>query len=173
MSAPRIRPYATGDAEALCDAVLESRERLAQWMDWAHPAYALADSRTWVEASVQKFAAGSEYNFVIEAQSGRFLGGCGLNDLVADSPRANLGYWVRDSSARVGVATAAARELAHWAWANTKLVRLEVLVVVGNVASLRVAEKLGAQREGVLRRRVAARGALHDAVMHSLIRPGC
>lgn len=173
MSAQRIRPYAVGDAEALCAAVLESREQISRWMDWAHPAYSIADSRTWVAASVEKFASGTELNFVIESDSDRFLGGCGLNDLAPDGLRANLGYWVRSSSARGGVATEAARQLAAWAWKNTKLVRLEVLVAVGNEASLRVAEKLGAQREGVLRRRVSAGGALHDAVMHSLIRSDC
>ncbi|MBM4381919.1 MAG: GNAT family N-acetyltransferase [Deltaproteobacteria bacterium] len=173
MSAVRIRPYSLGDAEALCDAVLESRAQLSQWMDWAHPAYSIADSRPWVEASVEKFAAGTELNFVIESDAGRFLGGCGLNDFTPGGPRANLGYWVRSSATRGGVASAAARRLAAWAWESTNLVRLEVLVAVGNLASLRVAEKIGAQREGVLRKRVAAHGTLHDAVMHSLIRPAC
>ena len=167
----RIRPYESRDAGALFEAVVESRAELSRWMDWAHPAYALSDSRAWIEAAIAKFAAGREFDFVIE-RAGRFTGGCGLNDVAEGNHRANLGYWVRTSAARSGVASAAAEELARWAWANTELSRLEVVVDVDNAASLRVAEKVGAVREGVLRRRIRTHGVLRDAVMHALLRPG-
>jgi RimJ/RimL family protein N-acetyltransferase len=58
----------------------------------------------------------------------------------------------------------------NWAFESTELVRLEIVVATGNTASHRVAEKVGAIREGVLRRRLLLHGHPHDATMFSLIR---
>ena len=68
-----------------------------------------------------------------------------------------------------GFAGQAARLVAQFAMEHLGLVRVEIVVAVGNQASLRVAEKLTATREGVLRNRILIRGTPHDAVMHSLI----
>ncbi len=42
-------------------------------------------------------------------------------------------------------------------------------MAVGNRPSLRVAEKVGAKREGTLRNRILVRDRTYDAVMHSLV----
>ncbi|HEX9142703.1 MAG TPA: GNAT family protein, partial [Candidatus Binatia bacterium] len=102
----------------------------------------------------------------------RFLGGCGLNQIEEENHRANLGYWVRSSAIGRGVATAAVRQLVQWAFNNTSLVRLEVVVSTQNAASLRVAEKSGASSEGVLKKRLLLHGIWHDAVMLSFVRVG-
>jgi RimJ/RimL family protein N-acetyltransferase len=48
------------------------------------------------------------------------------------------------------------------------LLRAEIVVAVGNTASLRAAEKSGARREGVLRNRITVGEKIFDAVMFSL-----
>jgi RimJ/RimL family protein N-acetyltransferase len=83
---------------------------------------------------------------------------------------ANLGYWVRTSATRQGVATEAVRQVAEFAFGNTDLVRLEIVCAVGNDASQRVAERAGAAREGALRHRLLLHGQPVDAVMYSLVR---
>jgi RimJ/RimL family protein N-acetyltransferase len=83
---------------------------------------------------------------------------------------ANLGYWVRTSAMGQGVAPAAVRLVADEVFRETDLVRLEIVCAVGNVRSQRVAEKVGAMREGVLRRRLVIPGGCSDAVMYSLVR---
>ena len=82
---------------------------------------------------------------------------------------ANLGYWVRSSRVGQGVATAATRLAAQFGFEELKFTRIEIVAATGNVGSLRVAEKAGARREGVLRNRLMLGGKLHDAVMHSLV----
>ena len=83
---------------------------------------------------------------------------------------ANLGYWVRSSAASKGVATAATKLTRDWGFANTDLVRIEILVATGNIASRRVAEKSGALYEGTLRSRLTVHGTRHDAAMYSFVR---
>ena len=113
---------------------------------------------------------GKEYAFaIVQAQDGQFLGGCGLNQINRVNRFANLGYWVRTSQAGHGVATVAARLLAQFGFGELKLSRLELVIDVDNQASQRVAEKLGAFREGVLRQRLSVHNQARDAVMYSLI----
>jgi RimJ/RimL family protein N-acetyltransferase len=49
--------------------------------------------------------------------------------------------------------------------------RVEIVAAVGNLASQRVAEKVGAIREGCARNRCRAAGVQHDAFVYSVI-PG-
>ena len=70
-----------------------------------------------------------------------------------------------------GVAPQAVRQLRDWAFGHTSLVRLEIVVAVGNTRSARVAEKAGAQFEGVLRSRIRLHGFIHDARMYALTLP--
>src|SRR5262245_13471861 len=139
-------------------------------MPWCHSAYAIEDSRSWLSIQVPAFEQKTAFEFAIVAADGRYLGGCGLNQLDAINRRANLGYWVRSAATRQGVATAAVRALRDWAFGATDLVRLEIVVASGNTASHRVAEKAGAVREGVLLRRLLLHGRFHDATMFSLTR---
>lgn len=115
------------------------------------------------------FDAREHFEFVITDPDDTILGGCGINHIDASNRRANVGYWVRSSAVGRGICTAAIRLLIAWAGANTELKRLEILVAVENAASQRVAEKVGAVREGVLRSRLLLHGAFHDAVSFSVI----
>src|SRR4030043_248483 len=94
-----------------------------------------------------------------------------FNDSGRETRQANLGYWVRTSQTGQGVAASATLLLAKWGFETLKLTRIEILVATGNARSLRVAEKVGAKREGILRNRLIRRDKVHDGVMHSLI-PG-
>ena len=107
---------------------------------------------------------------VIEGADGRFLGGCGLNRVDTMHRYANLGYWLRRTALRQGIATAAVRLLRDYAFARTILDRLEIIVAVQNTASQRVAERVGAVREGKLREALLLHGQRHDAVLYSLLR---
>jgi ribosomal-protein-serine acetyltransferase len=149
---------------------MESVSEVRPFMPWCRPDLTVEDARSWIGAQVAAFESRAAFEFVIVSAEGRFLGGCGLNQIDDANRRANLGYWVRSSATRRGVATAAIRQLVPWAFTKTDLVRLEVVVSVENAASLRTAEKSRAVREGVLRERLVLHGKSHDAVMFSFVR---
>ena len=165
-----IRPYQIGDAPLLFEAATESVAEVYRWLPWCHPGYSIAESEAWVEHSVRAWAEETEFNFVIQGRAGRFLGGTGINQKLSSDRIANLGYWVRTSATRRGVATAAVRLTAEYAFEKTNLVRLEIVVAVENPSSLRVAEKVGAVREGIAHDRIFVGGESHDAVVHVLLR---
>jgi RimJ/RimL family protein N-acetyltransferase len=82
-----------------------------------------------------------------------------------------LGYWVRTSETRRGVATTAARLVVAAAFADLSLLRVSIGVPVANAASHRVAAKLGAVREGILRQELVLPSGPSDVVLYSLL-PG-
>ena len=158
------------DIPLVVEAVRESISELQPWMDWAHPGYSAADARSWIESLPAGWKEGSQYGFsILDDREGTLLGGCGLNNINRLYRFANLGYWVRSSRTRQGVASRAARMVARFGFEHLGLVRAEIVVAVGNQASLRAAEKAGAHREGVLRNRIIRQGLPVDAVMHSLV----
>ena len=138
-------------------------------MPWCHTNYSLEDSISWIERQIHNFRVREEFNFAICIKDA-FVGVCGINAIDRTNLRANLGYWVRTCETGRGVATRTTRLLASWAFQHTELNRLEIIIAVGNLASIRVAEKSTAVREGILRSRLMLHGRSHDAVIYSIIR---
>ncbi|MFM7121402.1 MAG: GNAT family N-acetyltransferase, partial [Gammaproteobacteria bacterium] len=125
------------------------------------------------------FAAGSGHGFALW-HGNRLVGACGLNAVDMTNLRANLGYWIASSESGRGLVTRAVRQLIHWSFAETALERLEIIAAVGNVRSQRVAERVGAAREGVLARRVwvrpepdtePSRCVLGAGILYAVVRP--
>ena len=105
------------------------------------------------------------------------LGLCGLNEVDGGLGRANLGYWICTSEAGNGYGTAAARLAAQFGFVELDLNRIRLFHGVGNVASQRVAEKVGFQLEGRQRSRILLNGQWEDCLLYGLldlseIRPG-
>lgn len=169
-----IRRYREGDAAALFEAATESRRELGPWMPWCHDDYSLADSEAFVQRAITWWESGEAYSFAIFERDGdRYLGGTGINFIHPVHRFANLGYWVRSSANGRGVAAAAGRLVARFGLEDLGLHRLEVVVAVGNRRSERVAEKMGAVREAVLRNRLLLHGQPVDAMMFSVTSGAC
>jgi RimJ/RimL family protein N-acetyltransferase len=168
----RIRPFQSGDAQAIYAAVQESAAQTSPWLPELNENLSLDEIQAWLGSQARAWSEGSAYNFAIVAgQPDRLLGGCGLTQINRRHGFANLFYWVRSSRTGQGAATAAVLLLARFGFDTLALQRIEIVVAVENPASLRVAEKAGALREGVLRNRIRAGEAVYDAVMFSLV-PG-
>jgi ribosomal-protein-serine acetyltransferase len=165
-----IRPYRPGDLSQLFEAVQESMKELHQWMPWCHSQYNIHDSTEFITSQETEWSKGEHFSFVIHARAnGIFLGGVGINFINHVHNFANLGYWVRTHATRHGVATAAVRLAAEFGFSELKLNRLEIVTGLDNKPSQRVAEKLGAVREGIVRRRLLLYGEPQDAILYSLL----
>jgi ribosomal-protein-serine acetyltransferase len=166
----RLRLPRRADIDGAVDAVRASLAELGKWTSWCHADYARAD----VEAFLRKVEAerfeDRAYDFYIfDRADAQLLGGCGLYHIDRASRRANLGYWVRSDATGRGIATAAGRLLARCGFVELELARIEIVAALENMASQRVAEKIGAAREGVLRNRLRLHDRQLDAVGFSLI----
>lgn len=165
-----LRLYELEDARDLYQAARESIAEMKPWMPWCNEDFTLTAAEDWIRTKMAEAEEKTSFELSIRRSDGRFLGGCGINTVDPEHQVGNLGYWVRSSATGRGVAPAAVRKLAEWAFSHTSLRRLELLMAESNVRSQRVAEKAGALREGVYRSRLLYHGEAHDAVVYSIIR---
>lgn len=165
-----LRQLDLADVADVFRAVRESRTELSRWMPWCTPDYDQATAAEYVKKTQLDRKAGRSFEFGVFGADGEYLGNCGLNWVNTQDKCANLGYWIRTPRTRRGFATSAVIELARWGFRNTDLNRFEIVASVENVASQRVAERAGAQREGVARQRIMIGGRVHDAAVFSIVR---
>lgn len=140
---------------------------IARWTLVPAP-YTEANALEWLDLAAEGWRSGREASFVLlDAASETLLGAIGAR--LTAWPVADVGYWVAASARGRGVAARGAKLLARWAFDELGSVRVEIVTDVENVASQRVAEKAGFQREGVLRQRLEVKGRRSDCVMFSLL----
>jgi len=102
------------------------------------------------------------------ALDGAVVGGIGMG-VNAHQYKGTIGYWMAARSRGCGVCTRALRLVMH-ALEDRELQRVDVTTDPENVASQRVAEKVGFRREGVLRAHLRhPDGRVRDSVMFSLL----
>lgn len=167
-----IRPLRAEDAPSLHVAVRGSIESLGRWLPWCHPGYSLVDAETWVAHCTAAWEDRSEFAFgVFDCGSGELLGGVGLNQVDHARASANLGYWVGERHRGRGVATRAAALAAAMGFEELGLARIEIVALSQNFASQRVAEKIGAIREGETLDRLVLHGRAAPAVVYVLTPP--
>jgi|SRR5271157_4923930 len=111
-----------------------------------------------------------ECSFAIE-YGGEVVGGVGFQ-LGRDISRisAEMGYWLGEEFWGRGLATRAVTAAAGWAFDHYKLARVYAFVFTHNVASIRVLEKSGFEREGLLRRSAIKNGVVIDQYLFAKVR---
>lgn len=175
-----LKAYEKSFVPLLFEAASEAKGvDFSYWMPWCHENYTIEESREFIEKTVENWKntddvwrEDMQYGYVIfDAETGKFLGGIGLNKPNAEHKFFNLGYWVRTSEQNRGIASRATLALAKTAFKDLpELNRIEIFVAVENIPSQKAAEKSGATREGILRKRLIIGGRIHDAVMFSFVR---
>ncbi len=175
-----LRKYEIDFVPLLFEAAIESKGgEFTRWMPWCHENYAIEETREFIEKTVENWKNADDvwrenmqFGYAIfDAKTEKFLGGIGLNQPNAQYKFFNLGYWVRTSEQNRGIASEATRALATAAFEDLpELNRIEILSALENIPSQKAAEKSGASREGVLRKRLITGGRIHDAVMFSFVR---
>jgi ribosomal-protein-alanine N-acetyltransferase len=97
-------------------------------------------------------------------------GGISYQRVDTERGRVELGYWLLERGRGRGVASRAVRALADRAF-TAGVTRVEAVVRPQNEASIRVLERVGFQREGLLRSLLRFQGERSDAYLYSLL-PG-
>jgi len=165
-----LRPWAEEDVPALV-AACNDRE-IARWIPVIPSPYTAEDARAFIggqSRAVPEYTV-PEHSFAVTID-GVLAGAIGMS-VNSMNYRGRIGYWVGASVRGRGVCTRALRLLSRFALDELELQRLDLITDPDNVASQRVAEKVGFQREGVLRAHLRhPDGRIRDSVMFSLL-PG-
>ncbi len=115
---------------------------------------------------------GMGYPLVVDGQ-GAAVGAVGLWRDRMDAGRASAGYWLLPAARGRGLASRAVAALARWGLEELGLARVELHIEPWNTASLRVAERAGFEREGLLRSYLELNGRRRDLVVWSVVAARC
>ena len=81
-----------------------------------------------------------------------------------------LGYWLAEELWGKGIMTEAVKLVTEYAFQNLDLIRLQAGVLNKNPSSMRVLEKAGYVKEGILRRSVIKRGEILDEHVYAILK---
>ncbi|MBN5051736.1 GNAT family N-acetyltransferase [Stenotrophomonas sp. LMG 10879] len=101
----------------------------------------------------------------------QLLGTVGLNDIDIEHRRAELAYDLSPAHQGRGLATEAARAVIAWAHIALGCIRIQATVLDSNLRSIAVLERVGMQREGLLRSYRHVRGQPRDFWMYAHTHP--
>jgi RimJ/RimL family protein N-acetyltransferase len=159
-----LRPWTEADVPALVEACNDPE--ISRWIPAIPAPYTQDHALAFVRGEVRPL----EHSRAITVDA-VVVGAIGLG-LNSEEYRGRIGYWVAAAARGRGFCTRALSLLSRWALDDLDLQRLELITDPDNVASQRVAEKVGFQREGVLRSHLLhPDGRRRDSVMFSLL-PG-
>jgi [ribosomal protein S5]-alanine N-acetyltransferase len=114
--------------------------------------------------------------FIIENDSGALAGGITLGNIrYGVAQTGQIGYWLGERHAGRGLMLDALALLVAHSFETLRLHRIEAACIPDNQRSMRLLEKAGFQREGLLRSYLRINGVWQDHYLYALIagdRPG-
>src|SRR4051812_17497699 len=158
-----VRPFKTGDAAALA-VVANDREVWLQLRDrFPHP-YSREHAEAFIAFS-EKQAVPTNLAICIDD---RAIGSIGITP-GTDIERVNaeIGYWIGKPYWGRGIVTAALRGMTRYAIDQFGLTRVFAIPFVQNAASIRVLEKAGYVREGLMRRSAIKDRTVRDQYLYA------
>jgi [ribosomal protein S5]-alanine N-acetyltransferase len=162
----RLRQFREDDVEAMhaCFAHVESMRY------WNTPVHA---KRIESERAVKRFidCTPSYYRFwaVTDKTTDECLGLVNYHDGHIRNKRAAIGYIVDPAHCRQGIATEAVGAMIGFCFRDLRLHRLQAFIHPDNAPSLKLIEKLGFRREGLLRENLRVGDEWRDDLLYALL----
>ena len=131
----------------------QSLEHTQVQMDWFEEIYASGTGIWW--------------GIALLSQPKQLIGATGLNDLVIEHRRAEMGYWLLPEWWRQGLARECVAAMLNFAFTTLQLYRIGAEADFDNDPSIQLLKKLGFQQEGTRRAFEFKNGAPLDLVQFS------
>ena len=162
-----LRAPVSADAAALTESI--QHEDIPSWIDVIPWPYTLADAHFFIqEIAGRGWASGENPIWLVtDREGGQVLGTVGLT--VRQPGVVEIGYWLTPAARGRGMMSESVRLVCDFGFDHLTADRIEWQALVGNVASRKVADRLGFTFEGIVRGRLRKNGTSADAWMASLL----
>lgn len=153
----------------------ESRQFLAPW----EPAWPVDDlTRGAFARRIAHYAAerqrGTGAAWFLRDRAGNLLGGVALANMRGGAAKTgSIGYWVGERHAGKGHMTRALALVLPHAFARHDLTRIEAICLPRNDRSIRLLQRAGFRREGLLRECLEIAGVRRDHLLYGLLARDC
>ena len=135
------------DADAIFAKYAQDPE-VTKYLIW-HPHSNINITRDFILNCIQSWETGTSFPWVIAQKSDHEI--IGMFELRLDTFRANIGYVIARDYWGLGYATEITNAVIEWALMQESIYRVWATCDTENIASAKVLEKAGMQREGILR----------------------
>lgn len=163
-----LRCFTPADTEEVF--ALRSSKSVSRYWD-APPWRERAQAEQFVARSAAMAQEATGVRLAVDRRAdGRFIGWCAVFGRNHEFRRATLGYCFTEEAWGHGFATEAAGALLAWAFPTMDLNRVHAEADTRNIASVRVLEKLGFRREGMMREDTIVEGEVSDSFIFGLLR---
>lgn len=162
----RLRPFTLSDAPHVY-AIAGLREIADMTLSIPHP-YPSGAAEDWISTHSGEWDAGVGITLAITTHDDSLVGCVGLT-VAPQHRQAELGYWIAPLCWGRGYATEAAVALLTIGFDQMQLHRIQARHFVRNEASGRVMEKIGMQREGVIRDGVRKGDHFETVVLYAIL----
>lgn len=136
------------------------------------PGQTQAEMHTWIQQAIDDTANGSRiWFFIIRKSGGRAIGATSYMDIRRKDRGLEIGgTWLTPDVWRTPINTECKYLLLRHAFENLGCLRVQLKTDLRNVRSQKAIERLGAVKEGILRKHMITRtGYIRDTVMYSII----
>ncbi|HEY0343571.1 MAG TPA: GNAT family N-acetyltransferase [Solirubrobacteraceae bacterium] len=163
----RVRIPRADDAAALYRHA--SDPEVTRWFSWG-PYLSEDEARAYLARLPAQRDRGEQLDLVVEHLQAGPIGICGLSELSPRDRRASIGTWLARDWWGTGANHECKALMCHVAFALLGLERVGAYANVDHTRSQRALERLGFEREGVLRRFHRHHGRSLDVAVFSLLR---
>lgn len=158
-----LRQWTAGDAAAVLGAFADPSMRGQS----VQPIDSVDAANRWLADQAERWSAGSGFAFAVVDDAGEVLGNISVGAVDRRHSTGWVSYWTTAQARGRGVASAACRAVADWAFTDAGLFRLELGHRVNNPASCAVATSAGFLAEGLERQKLEYDGVRYDVELHA------
>ncbi len=167
-----LKNLAPEDADKLAEKANDYQVayNIAEWGSFPHP-YQKADALTFIDFATKGQMTGTELHmgiFLIETNE--LIGVLGLKNISVKNKKAELGYWIAQKYWKKGLGTEATAIIAEYAFGKLQLHKMQAKVFTFNEASVKILQKLGFEREGLLKDDVFHKDDFADNLVFGLLK---
>ena len=143
-----LRQVNIDDVANLANTVSSNLTHLRQWLPWVGGSYDSSDAEQFIIQSCEKFNndAGADYAVIYNET---IIGMVGIHSIDWENGCASIGYWMGSPHCGMGITTLVVRQLLAYIYDDLLLKKIELTAAEHNIASNKVAIKLGMEQGGL------------------------
>lgn len=164
-----LRSFSLTDSQLLFNAVDENRDFLSPWINWVSQYNTIEDATAFIRYCSRAYQEGTGLSLGIW-DNDVLVGEMSLTYIDNINDVAHIGYWLIEKAQGKGLMQDVAKKLIEYAFESLGMNRLEIRVGVDNIASIRVAERLGFEEEAVLKKAGKIRDEYFDVKVFSRLK---
>lgn len=165
-----LRCYELGDVPELNRAVCESIDHLKPWMPWAATPPSLEETERVVRGGIKRYLGNEDFMMGIWAGD-RLVGGTGFHNRIGswESATGEIGIWIAADSIKKGLATRVTQAMLNWGVAEWQYHRYVWRCLDSNIASARVAERVGMRYVGTMTEEMVVYDVRHNMRYYEIL----